>query len=178
MAGILCIVAGAYLLQIQSTAQGWFAPFKAIIQQPGPRRMLSVALIYSFTSNFDKIGVQNSSPLFWSLSITSMMTVGFLIMLYLLRRSEHSHPTHQHLRNPHRHRTFSGRGAFLSQYGPQLRAGSLRHLRETNQYPVHGDLGHHVLTRGTRKRAPCWGSFNGHRHRNTRNVTKPVIPSI
>ena len=46
--------------------------------------MLSVALIYSFTSNFDKIGVQNSSPLFWSLSITSMMTVGFLLLLYLL----------------------------------------------------------------------------------------------
>ena len=86
MGGILCIVAGAYLLQIQSTDQGWLEPFKAIIQQPGPRRMLSVALIYSFTSNFDKIGVQNSSPLFWSLSITSMMTVGFLLMLYLLRR--------------------------------------------------------------------------------------------
>ena len=86
MVGILCIVAGAYLLQIQSTDQGWLAPFKAIIQQSGPRRMLSVALIYSLTSNFDKIGVQNSSPLFWSLSITSMMTVGFLIMLYLFRR--------------------------------------------------------------------------------------------
>ena len=86
MVGILCIVAGAYLLQIQSTDQGWLAPFKAIIQQPGPRRMLSVALIYSLTSNFDKIGVQNSSPLFWSLSITSVMTVGFVIMLYLLPR--------------------------------------------------------------------------------------------
>ena len=86
MVGILCIVAGAYLLQIQSTDQGWLAPFKAIIQQPGPRRMLSVALIYSLTSNFDKIGVQNSSPLFWSLSISSMMTVGFVIMLYLLPR--------------------------------------------------------------------------------------------
>jgi len=86
MGGILFIVAGAYLLQIQATDQGWLAPFKAIIHQPGPRRMLSVALIYSFTSNFDKIGVQNSSPLFWSLSITSMMTVGFLLMLRFLPR--------------------------------------------------------------------------------------------
>lgn len=84
--GVLCIVAGAYLLQIQSTNQGWLAPFKAIIHQPGPRRMLSVALIYSFTSNFDKVGVQNSSPLFWSLSITSVMTVGFLLLLALLPR--------------------------------------------------------------------------------------------
>ena len=86
MVGILCIVAGAYLLQIQSTDQGWLAPFKAIIHQPGPRRMLSVALIYSITSNFDKIGAQNSSPLFWSLSITSVMTVGFLLMLRFLPR--------------------------------------------------------------------------------------------
>ena len=81
LVGILCIVAGAYSLQIQSTHQGWLAPFLAMISHPGPRRMLSVALIYSFSSNFDKIGVQNSSPLFWSLSITTMMTIGFLFML-------------------------------------------------------------------------------------------------
>jgi uncharacterized membrane protein len=88
VAGILCIVAGAYLLQIQSTDHGWLTPFWAMISQPGPRRMLSVALIYSFTSNFDKIGVQNSSPLFWSLSITSMMTVEFLLMLRFLPRPD------------------------------------------------------------------------------------------
>ena len=82
--GILCIVAGAYLLQIQTSDHGWFAPFTAMITQPGPRRMLSVALIYSITSNFDKIGVQNSSPIFWSLSITSVMTVGFFLMLRFL----------------------------------------------------------------------------------------------
>ena len=94
VAGILCIVAGAYLLQIQSTDHGWLTHFWAMISQPGPRRMLSVALIYSFTSNFDKIGVQNSSPLFWSLSITSMMTVGFLLMLYLLpHRNNPTPPT-------------------------------------------------------------------------------------
>ena len=86
--GVLCIVAGTYLLQIQSTHQGWFAPILAMISQPGPRRMLSVALIYSVTSNLDKIGVQNSSPIFWSLSITSVMTVGFLLLLALL-----PHPT-------------------------------------------------------------------------------------
>jgi uncharacterized membrane protein len=86
VAGILCIVAGAYLLQIQTRDQGWLAPFTAMMTQPGPRRMLSVALIYSITSNFDKIGVQNSSPIFWSLSITSLMTVGFLFMYRLLPR--------------------------------------------------------------------------------------------
>lgn len=90
--GILFIVVGAYLLQICSTDQGWLAPFWTMVTQPGPRRMLSVALIYSFSSNFDKIGVQNSSPLFWSLSITSIMAVGFLIMLRLLPRQNMPNP--------------------------------------------------------------------------------------
>jgi len=86
VAGILCIVAGAYSLQAQSTHQGWLAPFQAMISQPGPRRMLSVALIYSVSSNFDKIGVQNSSPLFWSLSITTVMTMGFIFLFRLMAR--------------------------------------------------------------------------------------------
>jgi len=84
--GISCIVAGAYVLHIQSVHRGLFGPFVAIFQQPGPRRMLSVALIYSLTSNFDKIGVQNSSPLFWSLSITSVMAFGFILGLRFLPR--------------------------------------------------------------------------------------------
>lgn len=84
--GILCIVAGTYILHLQSTQQGWLTPLWALISQPGPRRMLSVALIYSFSSNFDKIGVQNSSPIFWSLSITTVMTAGFFIMFRFVPR--------------------------------------------------------------------------------------------
>jgi uncharacterized membrane protein len=56
--------------------------------------MLSVAFIYSLTSNFDKIGVQNSSPLFWSLSIAGVMTIGFLLLLRFLPQ--------QSLAAPHR----------------------------------------------------------------------------
>lgn len=82
--GIVCIVAGAYVLHIQSVHRGLLAPLLAVFRQPGPRRMLSVAFIYSLTSNFDKIGVQNSSPLFWSLSIASVMTIGFLLLLRFL----------------------------------------------------------------------------------------------
>lgn len=82
--GISCIVAGAYVLHIQSVHRCLLAPLFAIFREPGPRRMLSVAFIYSLTSNFDKIGVQNSSPLFWSLSIASVMTLGFLVLLRFL----------------------------------------------------------------------------------------------
>jgi uncharacterized membrane protein len=84
IAGIVCIVAGAYVLHIQSVHRGLLGPLLAIFREPGPRRMLSVAFIYSLTSNFDKIGVQNSSPLFWSLSIASVMTIGFVLLLRFL----------------------------------------------------------------------------------------------
>lgn len=84
VAGIFCIVAGAYVLHLQSVHRGLLAPWLAIFRDPGPRRMLSVAFIYSLTSNFDKIGVQNSSPLFWSLSISSVMALGFVLLLRLL----------------------------------------------------------------------------------------------
>ena len=94
IAGIVCIVAGSYVLHIQSVHQGLLAPVLAIFREPGPRRMLSVAFIYSLTSNFDKIGVQNSSPLFWSLSIASVMTIGFVLLLRFLPQ--------QNINTPHR----------------------------------------------------------------------------
>jgi uncharacterized membrane protein len=81
VAGIVCIVVGSYVLHIQSAQCGLLTPVWAAFREPGPRRMLSVAFMYSLTSNFDKIGVQNSSPLFWSLSITSVMALGFLLLL-------------------------------------------------------------------------------------------------
>jgi len=93
--GIFCIVGGAYVLHIQSIHHGFLAPLFAIFREPGPRRMLSVAFIYSLTSNFDKIGVQNSSPLFWSLSISSVMTIGFVFLLRFLpaKNMAAPHPT-------------------------------------------------------------------------------------
>ncbi|MDR4494987.1 MAG: EamA family transporter [Nitrospirales bacterium] len=90
--GIVCIVGGSYLLHLHTVRLGLFAPFKAIWDQPGPRRMLFVALIYSFTSNFDKMGVQHSSPLLWSLSITTFMTVGFLWLLRYVPWEGHPPP--------------------------------------------------------------------------------------
>lgn len=90
--GIVCIVAGAYVLHIQSVHRGLLAPLLAVFREPGPRRMLSVAFIYSLTSNFDKIGVQNSSPLFWSLSIASVMTIGFVLLLRFLPQQKITAP--------------------------------------------------------------------------------------
>ena len=94
--GVFLIVLGSYFLQIQEIHRGYFAPFGAILKEKGPKRMLVVAFIYSLTSNFDKIGVLNSSPMFWSLSVNTFMILGLIIMFFLLRSLNHT----QHVTPP------------------------------------------------------------------------------
>ncbi|MCT7980974.1 DMT family transporter [Laspinema olomoucense] len=64
--GIGLIVGGSYLLNLKDRSRGYFAPFQALVRERGPKLMLVVALLWSITANVDKVGVQNSSPLFWS----------------------------------------------------------------------------------------------------------------
>ncbi|MDQ2100139.1 MAG: EamA family transporter [Tychonema bourrellyi B0820] len=81
--GILLIVTGSYLLNIKEKSQGYLAPFKALLNERGPKLMLIVAFLWSITSNFDKIGVQNSSPIFWLFSIVGTMSILLLpVLLY------------------------------------------------------------------------------------------------
>jgi drug/metabolite transporter (DMT)-like permease len=79
--GIFLIVTGSYLLNIKEKSQGYLAPFKALLHEPGPKLMLIVAFLWSITSNFDKIGVQNSSPIFWLFSLFTAMSVLLLPVL-------------------------------------------------------------------------------------------------
>ncbi|MBE9184970.1 EamA family transporter [Microcoleus sp. LEGE 07076] len=79
--GILLIVTGSYLLNIKEKSQAYLAPFKALVNEPGPKLMLIVAFLWSITSNFDKIGVKNSSPIFWLFSLFSTMSVLLLPVL-------------------------------------------------------------------------------------------------
>ena len=80
--GIFLIVTGSYLLNINKKfhGYGYFAPFKALLKEKGPRLMLIVAFIWSITSNIDKIGLQNSSPLFWVIAVDTYVA---LLMLPL-----------------------------------------------------------------------------------------------
>ncbi|MEG4445922.1 EamA family transporter [Microcoleus sp. AT9_B5] len=79
--GILLIVSGSYLLNIKEKSKGYLAPFKALLDEPGPKLMLIVAFLWSITSNFDKIGVKNSYPIFWLFSLFGTMTVLLLPVL-------------------------------------------------------------------------------------------------
>lgn len=72
MLGVICIVAGAYLLNLQtnnhlnSNGPRWLAPLRAIARENGSRLMLMAAMLYSLTSTLGKVAVKHSSPLFFA----------------------------------------------------------------------------------------------------------------
>ncbi|MGB9936455.1 MAG: EamA family transporter [Methanobacterium sp.] len=73
--GVILIVIGSYVLNIQRRNAGYLAPFKAMLEHRGPRLMLYAAFLLSITSSVDKIGVLNSSPIFWALSVHTFTSV-------------------------------------------------------------------------------------------------------
>jgi uncharacterized membrane protein len=75
IAGVLLIILGSYVLNLKEKQRGYLAPFRAILEQRGPRLMVLVAFIWSITSNFDKIGVLNSTPSFWVISLFSFIAI-------------------------------------------------------------------------------------------------------
>ncbi|ABK45734.1 protein of unknown function DUF6, transmembrane [Magnetococcus marinus MC-1] len=74
--GIVFIVLGAWLLNVQQRHIGFWAPFKALYRERGPRLMLIIAFVWSVSSNLDKVGIQNSSPLVWLLSLFAFIALG------------------------------------------------------------------------------------------------------
>ena len=60
--GILAVTAGAYMLNVDRVRgrgwRGWLEPLRFIVSEPGPRLMLAVSLIYSFTSTLSKAVLQ------------------------------------------------------------------------------------------------------------------------
>lgn len=81
--GVFLIVAGSYLLNIKDKSNGYLSPFKSLLKEKGAKLMLIVAFLWSISSNIDKIGVQNSSSLFWALSINLFSSIILLPVLFL-----------------------------------------------------------------------------------------------
>lgn len=76
--GVLCVVAGSYVLNLRERRFGFWAPVRALWTDPGARLMLVVAALWSLGANFDKLGVQASSPSFWIASVYTVTAVALL----------------------------------------------------------------------------------------------------
>lgn len=73
--GVVLIVLGAYSLNLKERSKGILGPIKALFSKMGPKIMLVAAMIWSITANFDKVGILNSSPIFWSFSVISLTAI-------------------------------------------------------------------------------------------------------
>jgi drug/metabolite transporter (DMT)-like permease len=79
MAGVIIIVAGAYILNMGSVKGGLLMPLRMIFREKGSWMMLIVALIYSITSNLGKKGILSSNPSFFAASYFTLLS----LVLYL-----------------------------------------------------------------------------------------------
>ncbi len=75
LVGVLCIAAGAYLLNANASKSGPLGPIKAIIKEPGSVMMLAVAFIYIITSTLGKVAVEHSSPVFFGFFYPLVLTI-------------------------------------------------------------------------------------------------------
>lgn len=83
-AGVLMVACGAYMLNIHHTKYGFLAPIKAVFKEKGSWMMLTVALLYSFSSSFGKKALSFTEPLFYSaFYMTLVAVVDFPIMFAL-----------------------------------------------------------------------------------------------
>jgi drug/metabolite transporter (DMT)-like permease len=83
--GVVLIFIGSYMLNIKKR-KGLLDPFRALLKDNGPRAMLLVAFIYSIGSNLDKIGLVNSSPVFWLTSTTITVSIALFPVVILKSR--------------------------------------------------------------------------------------------
>jgi len=84
--GIGFVVAGSYLLNVTQVKYGYFAPFKAILREPGSILMLVVAFIYSFLAVLGKKAIQHSSPLFFGFFYLMALDITVLIFFPFLEK--------------------------------------------------------------------------------------------
>ncbi len=96
VAGILCIVAGAYSLNLSQARTGVLEPFRAIFREPGSVLMLLVSFIYSITSTLGKLAVLHSNPYFFGVSYYVVLTLLMLSLLPLVKNAR----AENLLRNP------------------------------------------------------------------------------
>ena len=75
--GVLMIAFGAYTLKLEES-HGLLEPFKQLWVERGVQLITVVILIYSITSNLDKLGVQASSPVMWPLTVYTLSTLFML----------------------------------------------------------------------------------------------------
>lgn len=81
--GIFLIIFGAYFLKLSNKTKEILEPIKAIFNEKGVRLVFIVILMYSISSNFNKIGVSSASPILWVFLVAMFNSILLLpLMIY------------------------------------------------------------------------------------------------
>jgi len=84
--GILLVVSGSYLLNLNLKKRDYLAPIKGVFVNKGTRYMLIVAVILSISANFDKLGIESSSILQYIIFVNLYITAGTTMILFAKRK--------------------------------------------------------------------------------------------
>lgn len=82
VAGMLLVVVGGYVLNLDAARYGFIGPIRAIWKEPGSGLMLIVAFLFGLTSVGGKVMILDSSPMFAALSV--FILYGLLLTLILI----------------------------------------------------------------------------------------------
>lgn len=81
--GIFLMVAGIYVIHIKNYRGGFLGPFKDLAKDKGSIYAITVAFIWSITTNLFKIGVTGSNPLFYSSAVYLFISIVMLPLLFI-----------------------------------------------------------------------------------------------
>ena len=82
--GVMIIVMGAYLLNLDKKIRNVWQPFYAIIHKPGSKFILIVTILWSFSTVLDKIAILKSNPVIY-LFYLNLATMLILLPLVLFK---------------------------------------------------------------------------------------------
>jgi drug/metabolite transporter (DMT)-like permease len=77
IAGVLCVVAGAFLLHAPAWREGFWHPLRLLWREAGARYMIGAAFLYSITSNLGKQAILHSSPVFFGVIYFLILSAAF-----------------------------------------------------------------------------------------------------
>ncbi len=81
LVGIVAIVVGSYILNLNPSDRRLLAPFLSITRERGSRLMMVVAMIYSITSALGRKAILHSSPMFFAVSYSLAVALTMLLLL-------------------------------------------------------------------------------------------------
>jgi drug/metabolite transporter (DMT)-like permease len=62
IAGVMVILAGGYVLNVQEIGSGWWRPFSALVSRPAMLLAILASLVWGLTPIVEKVAIENSRP--------------------------------------------------------------------------------------------------------------------